>query len=85
MCPAVRLVDHGIGASAGVPVVSEITGRDPTGSAAVGLSDVVLDVVDRNALQPPSADLNSTKLPHAEQGPDLVRVHVQLFGRLGDR
>lgn len=63
----------------------EVSGSDPLGSAAVRLSNEVLDVADPDAPHAPTSDLDSAKLPSPKQGPDLVLVHVQLFGCLRDR
>jgi hypothetical protein len=48
--------------------VGKLPGGNPIGGAPVGLGDVVLDVLDPDAPNPPSADLNSTEVPCFDSG-----------------
>lgn len=66
----------------GLPVVYELTGGDAFGSTPVGLGDVVFEILEADAPQAPSTDLDGAKLSSPDQGPDEGQLHVELLGGL---
>jgi hypothetical protein len=62
-----------------------LAGGNALGGATVRLGDVVLDVLPADAPHTAAAHLEGAKLPCLDQRVNLVRFHVELFGRLGGR